>query len=155
MTGRELHPSRSELINKHYHVCRACDAWAVCTDGTWEPIGPLANPELRRARQEAHAALERIWENAMRENDWSKSKARNLTYIWMSDEMSIDQKDLQIGRFDLPRCNLLLLIEKHRTPDLASISPERARAAARSKFGRKFAKPWRGRSAGNKKRRAG
>ncbi len=142
MTGRELHPARPDLINKHYHVCRACDAWAVCSDGTWDPIGPLANAELRRARQDAHSSLEGIWSNAAKDHQWSTSKARNLTYIWMSDEMSIDQKDLQIGRFGLEQCNLLILIAKHREPDLASISQERVRAAARAKFGSRFKKAW-------------
>src|SRR3546814_8368090 len=51
MTGRELYPAKPELANKHYFACRNCDAWIGCKDGTWEPVGRLAD-----ARSEEHTS---------------------------------------------------------------------------------------------------
>src|SRR3546814_5367725 len=51
MTGRELYPAKPEHANKHYFACRNCDAWIGCKDGTWEPVGRLADAALRRAKQ--------------------------------------------------------------------------------------------------------
>lgn len=122
MTGRELHPTRHDLAEKHFHVCRNCDAWIGCRDGTWEPLGRLANAELRRAKQDVHIALEPIWQSAMTMHNWTKSKARNLAYIWLATEMSIPNGRANIGDFDLDQCKLVKLICAHREADLLSLS---------------------------------
>src|SRR3546814_19957575 len=58
MTGRELYPAKPELANKHYFACRNCDAWIGCKDGTWEPVGRLADAALRRAKKRVNDAVE-------------------------------------------------------------------------------------------------
>src|SRR3546814_9411440 len=50
MTGRELYPAKPELANKHYFACRNCDAWIGCKDGTWEPVGRLADADRKSPR---------------------------------------------------------------------------------------------------------
>ena len=122
MTGSELHPSRSDLANKHYHVCRNCDAWIGCKGTGWEPSGRLANAQLRRAKQDAHAALEPIWQQAMAEHGWTKSKARNLAYKWIANELDLGPGRPQIGEFDLRQCELVTSICRYRDPDLYALS---------------------------------
>lgn len=125
MTGRELYPRKPELANKHYHVCRNCDAWIGCIDGTWEPIGHLANAELRRAKQDVYAAIEPIYLKAMSENNWTKSLARNLVYGWLATELNMTSGTASIGDFDLKQCQLVLLICNYRDPDLKAIHDAR------------------------------
>lgn len=126
MTGSDLHPSRSDLTNNHYWVCRNCDAWVGCHKPGWEPLGRLANAELRRAKQEAHAAFDPIWKNAMSHHGWTMSKARNLAYTWLTDEMNIERSQAHIGEFDLDQCKLTVLICQHREPNLLALSQKRA-----------------------------
>lgn len=67
--GAEVYPHRPDLSSKRFWLCRPCDAWVGCHpkaeprrgglgDGT-VPLGRLANADLRRAKQRAHAAVER------------------------------------------------------------------------------------------------
>src|SRR3546814_7965989 len=89
MTGRELYPAKPELANKHYFACRNCDAWIGCKDGTWEPVGRLADAALRRAKQSVHAAVEPILVNTMDAHSLPKSQARNLVYGWLAAELEM------------------------------------------------------------------
>lgn len=118
MTGRELYPAKPILANKHYHVCRNCDAWIGCKDGTWEPNGRLADSDLRRAKQDAHAAIDPICLKAMKDHDWSKNLARNVVYEWLAAELDIPGRVITLGDFDLRQCELVLLICQHRDPEL-------------------------------------
>lgn len=134
MTGRELHPYRSDLADKHYHVCRNCDAWVGCKGRTWEPHGRLANAELRRAKQSAHAALEPIWRKAMRQFGWTKSKSRNLAYEWLALEMSLENGRPHIGDFNLDQCQLVISICRYRDADLKALSDASSERAKKANF---------------------
>src|SRR3546814_13339400 len=85
MTGRELYPAKPELANKHYFACRNCDAWIGCKDGTWEPVGRLADAALRRAKQSVHAAVEPILVNTMADHSLPKSRSeeRRVGQAWV------------------------------------------------------------------------
>lgn len=39
-----------------------CDAYVGVHEGTLEPLGRMANPELRAAKKAAHAAFDRMWQ---------------------------------------------------------------------------------------------
>src|SRR5690606_20047671 len=132
MTGRELHPSRPDLANMRFHVCRNCDAWIGCVEGSWEPVAPLANAELRRAKQDAHAAVEPIWQAAVAAHNWAPSKARSAAYAWLASEMGLGPKPPRIANFDLKQCEVAILICKHRNADL-----QKAEQQLRKRF-----RPW-------------
>ena len=117
MTGRELYPAKPELANKHYFACRNCDAWIGCKDGTWEPVGRLANAALRRAKQTVHAAVEPILATAMSTHKLTKSQARTAIYRWIATELDIAGGSANIGDFDLKQCGIVLLICEHREPE--------------------------------------
>lgn len=136
MTGRELYPAKPELANKHYHVCRNDDAWIGCVDGTWEPLGRLADLDLRRAKQSVHAAIEPICAKAIAEHGWSKAYARNIVYGWLATELDV-RGTANIGEFDLKQCELVLLICEHRTPDLKAIASQRPPAHRPAATGKK------------------
>lgn len=49
-------------MDKLIWECVSCDARVGCHPGTRRPKGGLANAELRKARQEAHAAFDPLWQ---------------------------------------------------------------------------------------------
>jgi hypothetical protein len=118
MTGRELYPAKPELANKHYFACRNCDAWIGCKDGTWEPVGRLADADLRRAKQSVHAAVEPILTSVMSTHNLTKSQARAAIYRWIATELDIADGNANIGDFDLKQCEIVLLICDHRKPEI-------------------------------------
>src|SRR3546814_13964056 len=89
MTGRELYPAKPVLANKHYFACRNCYAWIGCKDGTWEPVGRLADAELRRAKQSVHAAVEPTLVNTTAAHSLPKSQARTPAFGWLASEMEM------------------------------------------------------------------
>lgn len=63
VTGAAMYPHRPDLIHKWFYRCFPCDAHVGCHPGTRNPLGRLANFELRTAKIAAHAAFDPIWRN--------------------------------------------------------------------------------------------
>ena len=69
-----------EIYGKNYGksymvwLCRDCDAYVGCHNNTKEPLGILANKELRELRKQAHALFDPIWKEK-----GSRAKA----YAWL------------------------------------------------------------------------
>ena len=55
--GKDVYPHRKDLVERKFWVCWSCDAWVGCHLGGngEEPLGELANEELRAARISAHS----------------------------------------------------------------------------------------------------
>lgn len=85
-------------------VCAPCRAWVGCHPGTEKPLGRLANAELRKAKQEAHAAFDPLWQRKIVKEQCSKSYARKAGYRWLSEQMGIPFKKTHIGYFDVEQC---------------------------------------------------
>ena len=96
VTGREIYPHRLDLYAKKFYQCEPCDAYVGCHPGTENPLGRLADIELREAKMRAHAAFDPIWK--------SGNKKRGSAYAWLADQLGIDQKDCHIGMFDVDMC---------------------------------------------------
>lgn len=92
------------------YLCRACDAWVGVHKGTENPLGKLANKELREWKRKAHAAFDPLWQRklelrrAERGEDYKKAWARGSGYKWLSDCLGIPQKLCHIGMFDIDTC---------------------------------------------------
>lgn len=97
VTGREVYPHRPDLFGKKLYRCLPCNAVVGCHEGTETPLGRLANPELRKAKMEAHAFFDPIWKG--------KSKKRGSAYAWLSDQLGIAKNECHIGMFDVAMCN--------------------------------------------------
>lgn len=85
-------------------TCVPCKAWVGCHPGTENALGRLANAELRRAKQEAHAAFDPLWKRKMVRDSCTKGTARKAGYRWLSEQMGIPYKDTHIGEFDVQQC---------------------------------------------------
>lgn len=100
VAGNIVYPHRSDLFDKHFYMCRECDAY-VGVHGSNSPyygraFGLLANPSLRLARSRAHQEVDRLW----KENHMSRSK----TYEYLADEMCYDIRYTHIGYFTIEQC---------------------------------------------------
>ena len=85
-------------------TCVPCKAWVGCHPGTENPLGGLANAELRAAKQEAHAAFDPLWHRKMVNENCSKSKARRAGYRWLSEQLGIPYEKTHIGYMSLDEC---------------------------------------------------
>jgi hypothetical protein len=112
--GTVIYPHRQDLYSRNFWHCAACDAYV----GTHrknrklkftgiEPLGRLANKELRTMKVAIHAAFDPLWE--------SGEMTRLGAYTWLAQEIGIEFAACHIGLFDLDQCRAVLAaIEKRR-----------------------------------------
>ena len=120
VNGNVLYPHRDDLGHKLFWQCAPCDAYVGCHppagpdglggqgDGT-VPLGRLANAELRRAKNAAHAAFDPLWR--------SGRLKRHQAYGWLAKQMGLNKSRCHIGEFDLVQCKQVLEVvaTKHQT----------------------------------------
>ena len=94
--GAQIYPHRPDLYSKLFYQCKPCDAMVGCHPGTRKPLGRLADAELRRAKQAAHAAFDPKWQ--------SKKMNRHAAYRWLSEQTGIDRLQCHIGMMDVEQC---------------------------------------------------
>lgn len=107
VTGREIYPHRPDLARRMFWRCVPCGAYVGCHHpnkrlgfkGT-EPLGTLANAELRRARNRAHAAFDPIW----RSGEMSRTEA----YAWLSGQLGLSIDNTHIALLDLDGCHAVI-----------------------------------------------
>lgn len=114
-TGAVVYPHLRRLAGKVMYRCQPCKAWVGCHDGTDKPLGRLANADLRKAKQDAHAAFDPIWEE-LAFSGMSRSRARTQAYAWLAEALGIAVRDCHIGLFDEETCRRVVAACKARTP---------------------------------------
>lgn len=77
-----------------------CDAYVGVHKETNEPLGRLANPELREWKKKAHAAFDPIWKNDKSKRDGAYKKLQLL--------MGLNKDDAHIGKFNVEQCKTLI-----------------------------------------------
>lgn len=115
--GDVIYPHRPDLADKRFWRCVPCDAYVGCHRGTSNPLGRLANAELRTAKIAAHAALDPIWRARLvrkRAVDpkYTKGMARGGRYKALAALLGIGQHECHIGMFDVARCRRVVEICK-------------------------------------------
>lgn len=101
--------------------CVPCDAHVKAYDNspTKQPMGPLANAELREAKRLAHAAFDPLWQAAVDRMFRETGKAgdvRARAYKWLAGELGIEPKDCHFAMFNLTRCREVVRIVQRHTP---------------------------------------
>jgi zinc-finger-containing domain len=107
VTGEAIYPHRPDLASKKFWHCEPCGAWVGCHPphrkrkqaGT-EPLGRLANAELRRAKQAAHAAFDPLWK--------SREMTRTEAYAWLAGAIGVSVSNMHIGVLDVDGCNAVI-----------------------------------------------
>lgn len=98
--GDIIYPRRHDLHEKLFYQCVPCDAYVGCHPGTSQPLGRLANDELRRAKIAAHAAFDPLWRNG-------KMK-RSDAYVLLAKKLNMSTNECHIGMFDVPDCKRVI-----------------------------------------------
>ena len=94
--GSVIYPHRTDLYSKVFYLCKPCNAYVGCHPGTSNPLGRLANAELRRAKSAAHAAFDPLWRKG--------AMSRSAAYSWLAESLTLKAKDCHIGMFDEELC---------------------------------------------------
>ena len=110
--GSEIYPKRKDLATKAFYLCRPCKAYVGCHGDTNNPLGRLANQQLRNAKSNAHAAFDPMWRAKMQRERVSQQKARNAAYKWLAACMGLSAADCHIGMFDIAQCEQVIAICK-------------------------------------------
>lgn len=115
VTGEKIYPSWPNLKDSKYWRCEPCGAYVGCHPANQrhgmigiEPMGTLANAELRSARMKAHAEFDPLWK--------SKRRTRKQAYKWLADSMGIHEKDAHIGLFNIEQCQKVVQLCKGLWP---------------------------------------
>lgn len=100
--GREVYPHRPDLFDLKFWVCRDCKAYVGCHkrsprygNGT-VPLGNLATRELRKWRNKAHAAFDKLWKDG--------PLTRTSAYFLLSNSLGVSVKMCHIGQFSIAQC---------------------------------------------------
>lgn len=79
-----------------------CDAYVGCHGNSKNPLGRLANAELREAKKGAHATFDPRWRDT--------GIKRKDAYKWLADQLGISLNDCHIGAFDVEQCRRVIEI---------------------------------------------
>lgn len=96
-------------------ACLPCGAWVGCHKGTIDPLGGLANEELRKARMAAHAAFDPTWKRYPRGGLGGKYQSsghcRREMYRWLGQEMGFGPNiATHIAQMDVVQCRQVVAI---------------------------------------------
>lgn len=113
VAGDVIYPHRPDLHSQNFWYCRDCNAYVGCHkenpsmgyDGT-EPLGKLANRELRLARMRAHHAFDPVWKEG--------KNTRSFAYLWLADHMDLTVSECHIGMMNIEQCaKVMELVAEH------------------------------------------
>lgn len=108
VSGDVIYPHRPDLAGKKFYQCKPCGAYVGChPDGNGNsPLGRLANAELRKAKQAAHAAFDPIWRDG--------GVSRKGAYKWLGNTLGLTAQQAHIGKFDVSQCHAVVVNCKTR-----------------------------------------
>lgn len=96
--------------------CQPGGAWVGThkNSPTFQPLGRLANAELRKAKVAAHNAFDPIWQahalRVVRSPGGKKKSVRSSAYMWLAQQLKIDGRDCHIGMFTVEQCRQVVEI---------------------------------------------
>lgn len=100
----ELYPYRRNFGK--VWICPGCKARVGCHKRGTEPLGRLADYELRRAKNAAHRAFDPIWQE-------HRLMTRSRAYAWLAAELGVDEA--HIGWLDVEGCRQVVALARRRT----------------------------------------
>ena len=102
VSGDAIYPHRPDLYVKKFYLCKPCKAYVGCHQGTENPLGRLADADLRRAKVAAHAAFDPIWKEG--------TMSRSAAYAWLAAKLGVKPRDCHIGMFDVSTCEAVIRV---------------------------------------------
>jgi len=99
--------------DKYLWVCEPCDARVGTHKGKkHEPLGTLADEQLRKTRIELHGVFDAIWTADMFKNSITRNKARSRAYAWLSKKIELPIEQTHVGMFNYEMCKKAIEICK-------------------------------------------
>lgn len=112
VTGKTIYPERPDLFHKKFYRCDPCDAHVGCHEPNAqfgftgiEPLGRLANAELRQAKYMAHRYFDPLWRDG--------TMRRKSAYKWLAGQLGISPANCHIGMFDIDGCRAVVAAVKN------------------------------------------
>lgn len=111
--GAKIYPHRKDLSSLNFWYCDnnhepayvGCHKVSVKHSHTGtEPLGRLADKNLRYWKSQAHMAFDPLWKDG--EKKYFKSRAK--AYNWLADVLNLENKDCHIGLFDVYYCKQVI-----------------------------------------------
>ena len=96
-----------EVYGKNYGrsfmiwLCKSCDAYVGCHNNTKEPLGTIANKELREYRKKA----KEMFINKRLNGNWRNKKLRTDGYVFLKE---LFNKDFHFGESTIDDCKLVI-----------------------------------------------
>lgn len=90
------------------YLCRPCKAYVGVHRGTDQPLGRLADADLRRWKRAAHAAFDPLWQRGPFQH------RRQAAYHWLAQQMGLPVEQTHIGMFDIDHCKTVISICNQR-----------------------------------------
>ncbi len=84
------------------YLCRPCDAYVGVHGNSDQPLGRLANAELRKYKVAAHDAFDPLWK--------TRRFSRSGAYAWLAKQMHIPIEKTHIGMFDVAQCKQVVAL---------------------------------------------
>lgn len=118
VSGHRLHPDHPKLHGLLFWRCDPCDAHVACHasaalgglgDGT-VPLGSLALPALRHARQRAHHAFDDLFAEP------GGTMSRNEAYAWLAAALKMDRTACHIAMMDEGQCAAVVAAVRSARP---------------------------------------
>lgn len=100
--AEKLYPHRRDLLGKWFWDCAPCGAYVGCHPSTTNPLGRLANAELRAAKQSVHRVLDPLWK--------SGKMKRKEAYALLAKGLNIAPQNCHVGMFDVPTCTAAVAV---------------------------------------------
>lgn len=86
------------------YLCSKCDAYVGVHKGTDNPLGRLANKELRHWKKEAHLYFDKVWK--------LKIMTRGEAYTYLSGWLEVPRDYTHIGMFSIETCKQVVICAK-------------------------------------------
>lgn len=121
VTGKVIYGHRPDLARLFFWQCAPCDAYVGCHrngDGK-QPLGRLANAELRMWKMRAHEAFDPLWKELVEKEIEAlgghtpkgiKQRHRTDAYKNLAQDLGIEMKDCHIGMFDVELCKRVVQV---------------------------------------------
>ena len=91
--------------DEEVYVCArypVCDTYVSAHRESRQPLGTLANKQLRGKRRQAHLALNQLWEQGY--------MTRKEAYRWLQVQLGLPESEAHIGRFSEYRCEQVIAL---------------------------------------------
>jgi hypothetical protein len=117
VTGAAVHPKLPLLRSKQFWHCAPCKAWVGCKPGTQQPIGTLANRELRVWRLNAHNLFDPLWSRPLTRHPDTQGRGqftRTAAYEWLREVMGLSEEECHIEMMNVEQCKKVVKLCKEK-----------------------------------------